>query len=156
MPLSVGALLVVDERLGRQGRPVQRSVGQQDVVAERVDKRGQSFGAGFDDFARDHVAIDDDAAAFVRTRRTPSTYRRRCRRSDRCEASGQRRLGAAGELLPQRRQLGVAGQRPAGRLLFGSRRAVGETTAAAAASASAAANFSICAVCILCLRSASA
>ena len=60
-----GALLVVDERLGRQGRPVQRAVGQQDVLAERVDQRRQPLGAGFDDFPGDHVAVDDDAAALI-------------------------------------------------------------------------------------------
>ena len=65
MPLSVGALLVVAERHGGQRGPVQRAVGQQDVVAERVDQRGQPFGARFDDFPGDHVTVDDDAAAFA-------------------------------------------------------------------------------------------
>ena len=59
-----GALLVVDERLGRQRGPVQRAVGQQDVLAERVDQLRQPLGAGFDDLAGDHVTVDDDAAAF--------------------------------------------------------------------------------------------
>ena len=59
------ALFVVDERLGRQGGPVQCAVGKQDVVAERVDKGRQTLGPGFDDFPGDHVSVDDDAAAFV-------------------------------------------------------------------------------------------
>ena len=59
-----GALLVVDERLGRQRGPVQRAVGQQDVLAERVDQLREPLGAGFDDLAGDHVTIDDDAATF--------------------------------------------------------------------------------------------
>ena len=63
MPFSVGALLVVDERLGRQRGPVQRAVGQQDVLAERVDQLGQPLGARFDDLPGDDVAVDDDAAA---------------------------------------------------------------------------------------------
>jgi hypothetical protein len=59
------ALVVVDERLGRQRRPVQCTVRQQDVVAERVDQGRQTLGSRLDDFPGDHVAIDDDAAAFV-------------------------------------------------------------------------------------------
>ena len=108
------------------------------------------------------------------------TFRRRCRRSARCAASdsvcqrltgsegtprlvepGRSRaassngLGAAGELLPQSGQLRVAGERAAGRLLSAGR-AVGRRLALGLLAASAAANFSICAVCILCRRSASA
>src|SRR5919112_291438 len=60
--------------------------------------------------------------------RTPSTYRRRYRRSDRCAALRRQPicgLRATGELLPQRRQLGVAGQRATGLLIFAARCSVG-------------------------------
>ena len=58
------AFVVVAERLGGQRGPVQRPVGKQDVLAERVDELGQPFGARFDDFAGDDVTVDDDTAAF--------------------------------------------------------------------------------------------
>ena len=58
-----GALLLVGERLGRQSRTVQRTVGQQDVVAEMVDQRGQSLGAGLHHLAGDDIAVDDHSAA---------------------------------------------------------------------------------------------
>ena len=63
MPLSVCPLVLVAERLGGQRRPVQRAIGQQDVLAERVDELGQPLGARLDDLAGDDVAVDDDAAA---------------------------------------------------------------------------------------------
>ena len=94
--VELGALLVVDERHGGQRGPVQRAVGQQDVLAERLDQRGQPLGAGFDDLAGDDVAVDDDAAALV-------------------ERGGHRRLAGAdtagqtdaqhGQLPPRRRTL---------------------------------------------------
>ena len=58
-----GALLLVGERLGRQSRTVQRTVGQQDVVAEMVDQCGQSLGAGLHHLAGDDIAVDDHSAA---------------------------------------------------------------------------------------------
>ena len=39
------------------------AVGQQDVLAERVDELGQSLGTRFDDLAGDDVAVDDDPSA---------------------------------------------------------------------------------------------
>ena len=69
MPLRVGAFVVVAERHRGQRRAVERTVGQQDVLAERVDELGQSLGTRFDDFAGDDVAVDDDAAAFAESGR---------------------------------------------------------------------------------------
>ena len=64
MPLSVCALLVVGERDRRQRGPVERAVGQQDLRAERLDQLREPLGPRFDDLPGDHVAVDDDAAAF--------------------------------------------------------------------------------------------
>ena len=65
-----GALVVVAERHRGQRRAVERTVGQQDVLAERVDELGQSLGARLDDLAGDDVAVDDDAAAFAKVAET--------------------------------------------------------------------------------------
>ena len=130
---------------------------QQDVLTERIDQRGQPLGTRLDDLTGDDIAVDDDRRRIVRTWRTAPTCRRRFRRSARCAASGQRdqsyalpasfsRSAASWASLasdppaapsPAARRWPDAGRRdmPA---------------------ASAAANFSICAVCILCRRSASA
>ena len=42
-PVQLLARLVVAKSLGRQRRPIQRSVRQQDVVAERLDERRQAL-----------------------------------------------------------------------------------------------------------------
>jgi hypothetical protein len=117
--VQLGALFVVDERLGRQCRPVQRPVRQQDVLAELLDQLGQPLGAGFDDLARDDVTVDDDAATFSER----GGHRRLAGANTAGQTDAQHaraRLGAAGELLPQGRELGIAGQRPAGLRLVGS------------------------------------
>ena len=76
-----GALLVIAEGDRGQRRPVQRTVRQQDPVAERLDQAGQTLGAGFDDLAGDHVPVDDDA--------TELTERGGHRRLARSDTSGQ-------------------------------------------------------------------
>ena len=58
-----GALLLIGERFGRQSRTVQRTVGQQDVVAEMIDQRRQALGAGLHHLAGDDIAVDDHSAA---------------------------------------------------------------------------------------------
>ena len=62
-PVEPLARLVVAKSLGGQRRTIQRPVGKQDVVTERVDQRRQPLGAGLDHLARDDVAVDDDPAA---------------------------------------------------------------------------------------------
>ena len=56
------ARLVVDERLGREGGPVERPIGGEDVDPEPLDELGQGRGAGLDDFPSDGVGIHDDCA----------------------------------------------------------------------------------------------
>jgi hypothetical protein len=102
------ACLVVLESLGGQRRPVQCAVGREDVVAEGRDQRRQPLGTRFDHLARDDVGVDDDATALREGRRH--------RRLTGADAAGEpdpehvAPSGAAGQLLPQRRELGVAGQ----------------------------------------------
>ena len=62
MPFRVARFSSSLNAIGGQRRPVQRTVRQQDPVAERLDQLGQPLGAGFDDLAGDHVPVDDDAA----------------------------------------------------------------------------------------------
>ena len=57
------ACLVIRERLGGQGRPIQRSIGQQNVVAECLDQRSQPLGTGLDHLSGDDIAVDDDPTA---------------------------------------------------------------------------------------------
>jgi hypothetical protein len=155
-----GALLVVDERLGRQRRPVQRAVGLKNVVAERLDEPAESLGARLNDLTGDDVPIDDDAATVSErvghcrlagadtTGQTDTNHRNSLSgrsaqpstpassivgRSSNRLGCGQKEtprldepgscltwaLGAACELLPQCRQLRVAGQRPTRRGLLG-------------------------------------
>jgi hypothetical protein len=54
--------LVVDERLLRQRRPVERAVGLQDVGAEPLDELLQRLGPGLDDLPRDEVGVDHERA----------------------------------------------------------------------------------------------
>ena len=64
MPFRVARFSSSLNATAAKRRAVERTVGQQDVLAERVDELGQSLGARFDDFAGDDVAVDDDAATF--------------------------------------------------------------------------------------------
>ena len=51
-------LLVVGERLRRERRPVERSVGGQDLLPEGVHQLAQAFRSGFHHLAGDLVGID--------------------------------------------------------------------------------------------------
>ena len=57
-----GPFLVVAEGDRRQGGTVQRALGQQDPVPERLDQLGEPLGSRLDHLTCDDVTVDDDAA----------------------------------------------------------------------------------------------